>query len=131
MTAIPLRIHPWPLPEGRLDLLRKAKMMLQTEIKVIPVEALPGSTGRVLAFGEPPPFFSESVLVRNVDDVDSVRNALSFLLEAPDGADQLFTEEDWLSSVMGVPVTFMGEESTNGEIDRNRVSQHERSLEWV
>lgn len=117
MTApIPVPIHPWPLPEGRLDLLRSAKMMLQTDVTIIPVEATPGSEGRVLAFGELPPFVSEAVLIRNVDSVDSVSKALSFLLEAPEGSPGLFTEEMWLSAVFGCGVRLIGVEPVSGAL---------------
>ena len=101
---LPLPIHPWPLPEGRLDLLREAKARISTDVKVFPTEALPGGTNRVLAFGSVPPFFCEVALVKNVDDVDAVSRALAFYLTAPPGADGLFTEEMWLSAVMGCDV---------------------------
>lgn len=87
-------------------------MMLQTEDKIIPVGAEPGTPGRVLAFGVLPDFFCTSVFIKpeNVDNVESVSKALSFLLGAPDGASGLFSESDWLSAVMGVPVRLVGVE---------------------
>lgn len=87
-----------------MALLRDAKAALKTDVKVIPVEALPGTGGRILAFGQVPPFCCESVLIKSIDSAESIARALDFFLTAPAGAPGSFTEEMWLSAVMDAEV---------------------------
>lgn len=104
--TIPLRIWPHDITEEQLDMILEAKATLDTDVQVIPSPAAPGGPGRVLAFGEIPPFFCESVIIgaANVDRVESIRAALKHLLTAPAGAPGSFTEEEWLGAVMGCNV---------------------------
>lgn len=110
--VVPVPVFPWPLSAERDTLLRRAKAALNIQLKIFPTPAVPGSPGRVLAFGAVPPWFAESVLVapENVGNVASVSKALSFLLTAPPGTPGSFTGEMWLSAVMKCKVHFKGEE---------------------
>jgi len=114
----PLPVHPWPISAERMALLREAKTQLDTDLKVLPVEAVPGSEGRILAFGEVPPFFSETVLIRpeNTEKVESVMRALEFWLTAPEGTEGSFTSEMWLAAAFGVPVTYRHSEDETGKV---------------
>ncbi|MEV5068930.1 hypothetical protein MRBLMI12_000487 [Microbacterium sp. LMI12-1-1.1] len=114
-TGDPMPLPIWPpdpSPE-RLALIKEAKLQLDTPIKIYPCPAVPGSPGRTLAFGEPPSHISESVIIRpeNVDNVESIRRALDFLLHAPAGSPGAFTHELWLQAVMGSGVKFAYEEA--------------------
>lgn len=102
-----LPVYPWPMSDERLELVKQAKAALELPYKIMPAPAVPGSPGRVLCFGRPAPFYTESVVVGadNVDKLDSVKAALEFTLEAPAGTSGSFTEQMWLSAVMGCEVT--------------------------
>ncbi len=120
--ALPVPIFPWPTSEHgdwaplepeRAALLRQAKSQIDTQIQMYPVPATAGSPGRTLAFGSVPPWYSESVIIReeNVENVDSIARALKFLLTAPAGSPGSFSHEMWLQAVMGAGVKFLYEES--------------------
>lgn len=108
--VVPLPVHPWPLSPERLALLRDAKAAIDAqyglEVRIVPVEAIPGSPGRTLCFGSPPPFVTEAVVIRaeNAEAPESVRGALQFVLRAPEGAPATYSEADMLSMFLGVRV---------------------------
>ena len=120
--VFPVAVYPWPLSAERDALLRRAKAALNIQLKIFPTPAVPGSPGRVLAFGAVPPWFAESVLIapENTGSEESVSNALSFLLTAPPGAPGSFTGEMWLSAVMKCKVHFKGEEAFTPRSDTSR-----------
>lgn len=103
--VLPLPIFPPDPTSERLDLIREANAQIDTDVKIMPRPAVPGSPGRVLAFGEVPDFFSETVLIRpeNVDNPDSVCAALEFWLTG-DAEPASISHEQWLSAVMGCGV---------------------------
>ena len=105
--SFPLHVHPWPLSPERMALLKAAKASLtDVDILVVPHEAIYGVATRILAFGERPPFICNYALIapENVDNVQSIANALQFVLTAPPEAAP-FDHAHWLSDVFGVPVT--------------------------
>lgn len=110
-APIPLPIYPYPLDDERLAVLREAKARMGVDYTVQPVPAVPGSPGRILCWGRPAPFYTESVVIRpeNALNTDSVANALRFLLEAPEGAEGSVTEQDWLEAVLGCGVNLVYE----------------------
>lgn len=77
--VIPIAI--WPnKPVGKdLEMLKEAKASIKTDIKMIPVDAVPGSPGRILALRESPPFLCDHALVRN-PSIESLTAALSYCL---------------------------------------------------
>ena len=105
-APVPVPCYPWPLSDGQMETLRSAKASLDLEYRIMPVQAFPGSPGRVLCYGRPAPFYTESVVVGvgNELKVDSVKAALRFLLEAPEGAEGGFGEQAWLEAVLGCSV---------------------------
>ena len=114
--VVPLAIYPpgaW-LEHG--DMIKEAKGQLQTTVKLVPCEAVPGSS-RVLAFREPPPFICEYALVR-VPSVDSLRAALSAymgLTRDPRWA----TFETWFREACGMEVTEREPEVIQAEVGFN------------
>lgn len=111
----PLPIHPWPLSDDRLALLKLAKASLGLPYQIVPVEAVHGSPGRVLCFGERPPFVCKTapIQAQNVNELPSITAAMKFALE--DRSDR-FDEADWLSGVMGCNVVFSHEEDQTGKV---------------
>lgn len=109
----PLRLWPHDITEAQLAMIRQGKADMDVDFKILPSPAEPGGPGRVLAFGQIPPFFSESVVIGgdNVNRPESIRAAMEFALTAPAGAPGSFTEEAWLQAVMGVPVRYVGTEA--------------------
>ncbi|GAB2699361.1 hypothetical protein GCM10027071_11090 [Microbacterium marinum] len=109
----PLPIHPWSaLTPERGAMLRAAKAALDVPFLIQPSPAASGSPGRVLGWGQVPPFLSESVIIPAglVDDADTIFRALRHLLAAPAGSPGILTEEQWMSAAFGGPVTYVGEE---------------------
>jgi len=75
----PLPVYPRK-PQGQdLQLLKEAKALLQTSLLIQPVDAVPGSPGRILALRESPNFLCDHALVRN-PTVESVKAALEYCL---------------------------------------------------
>lgn len=103
----PLPIYPHTVTEAQLEMVKRAKLEIGAPFAVQPAPAVPGSPGRVLAFGEVPPFLSETVLIapENVDRYESILGAMRYWLEAPEGAPGSIDEAAWLSHVMGCNVT--------------------------
>jgi hypothetical protein len=99
---LPLPVYPWPLTAERSMLLRRAKAELDLPFLIQPVEAVPGSPGRVIAFGGLPPFLCEVAMIRpeNVDSYESVLAALRAVLTAPEGAAGFFDEGAYLSALV-------------------------------
>lgn len=76
---MPLAVYPRK-PQGQdLQLLKEAKANLQTSLLIQPVDAVPGSPGRILALRESPNFLCDHALVRN-PTVESVQAALAYCL---------------------------------------------------
>lgn len=83
MAVVPLPIYPHK-PTGKvLDLIRQAKQKLAVDFQVQPVDAVPGSPGRVLALQETPNFLCDHALVQNLT-VESLTAALAYVLELND-----------------------------------------------
>jgi len=84
MTDIrPLPVYPHK-PTGRdLDLLRAAKSRLDTSLKILPVDAVIGSPGRVLALYESPDWICDHALVKN-PTIESLKAALEWILYETD-----------------------------------------------
>lgn len=103
----PLPIWPHSVTPEQLELVKRAKLEVGVPYSVQPAPAVLGSPGRVLAFGEVPPFLCETVLIapENVDRYESVLGAVRFWLTAQEGAEGSITEAMWLSGVMGCEVT--------------------------
>lgn len=106
--TMPLPVFPWPISEARMGLLKAAKARIDTPIRVVPVEAVYGSPGRVLTFGLTPPFICKTAPIapQNVESVDSVERALRFWLN-PFSDERQFAEDHWLSNVLGCDVVLV------------------------
>lgn len=80
---IPLPVYPRK-PRGKdLEMLKEAKSFLNVKFLIQPVDAVPGSPGRVLALRESPNFLCDHALVRN-PTVSSVQAALAYCLGLTD-----------------------------------------------
>ncbi|MGO2150824.1 MAG: hypothetical protein ACTH32_06440 [Microbacterium gubbeenense] len=112
------------MDDERLSALKEAKARIGVPYKIVPVRAVPGSPGRILCWGRPAPFYTESVVIaaENALNVESVTNALRFLLEAPAGAQGSVTEEDWMEAVVGCPVALVQELSA-ADLEDERVER--------
>ncbi len=76
---LPLPVYPRK-PMGKdLEMLKQAKANLNTSLLIQPVDAVPGSPGRILALRESPNFLCDHALVRN-PTVESVQAALAYCL---------------------------------------------------
>lgn len=116
---VPVPIYPWPMEPARLELLKQAKALLDLPYKIVPVEAVPGSPGRVLAWLRPWWLCRYApIKPLNAENVQSIAAALKFALEADSGRtnDRRFNEEHWLTSVMGVDVKYSHSEDDTGGI---------------
>lgn len=104
MTNVPLPVYPYPLTDAQLAILKQAKASIDTDVLVVPVEAHPGSPGRVLSFGVRPPWLCKCapIAAENVNRVESVAAALRFWLD--DHGSDAYGEAWWLGSLWGVPV---------------------------
>ena len=78
---IPVPIHPWPPTPADLELLKAVKATLDLPYKIVPVEALPGSPGRVLAFREDTPLLVDSAVVTDPGNTAALQTALSWVLD--------------------------------------------------
>lgn len=96
---VPLQIHPWPTPH--MEIVKAAKVSLDTDVKVLPTPAAPGLHGRVLALGELPPWVCDAALVREPELLDSVQKALEWLLAAPEGDTRGFMVADYMEAWLG------------------------------
>lgn len=107
----PLPIWPHDVSEEQLDMIRRAKLAMNLPYKIEPVPAVPGSPGRILCFGGPGPMYGEHVIIapENVNRYESIARALEFALTAAPGSPGSFSEEAWLSAVMGCEVNFLYE----------------------
>lgn len=111
----PLPIWPHTITPEQLDMIKRAKLEVGVSFSVQPAPAVLGSPGRILAFGEVPPFYCETVLIapENVERYESVLGALRFWLTAPEGSPGSITEAAWLSGVMGCEVTLAYEDHSD------------------
>lgn len=101
---IPLQIHPWPPSDEQMGLIREAKVSLNTDVKVMPTRAAPGTHARVLALGELPPWVCDAALVKDCTNVESLTAALEWLLLAPADDTRGFMVLDYLEAVFGMGV---------------------------
>ena len=76
----PLPIYPHKPVGGDLTLLKQAKAEIDTDILVQPVDAVPGSPGRVLALREKPTWICDHAYVANPTK-ESIKAALEWVLE--------------------------------------------------
>lgn len=76
---IPIPVYPRKPSGPDLDLLKQAKQALKSNTLIQPVDAVPGSPGRILALREPLPWLADHALVRN-PTLESVTAALSYCM---------------------------------------------------
>lgn len=81
MTLYPLPIHPWPVTDADLSLIKAAKAQLVTTKLVTPVEAFPGEPVRILALRVAPEFLCDYALVREPENPVALRTALNWVLD--------------------------------------------------
>lgn len=62
-NIIPLPVYPHKPTGADLEAIRKAKAMIDTDVLIKPVKALPRSPGRVLALREKPNFACDFALI--------------------------------------------------------------------
>jgi hypothetical protein len=107
MSNIPLYIHPYPRwPEYR-DVFRRVKVSdpRLRDMQLQPTPAEP-ECGRLLAFGEHPPFVAEYALIRRAPKElgpDLARAILRWYCGLADDK-RIIGYEDWLSRVLGMDV---------------------------
>jgi hypothetical protein len=76
---LPLAVFPNKPIGNDLELIKQAKALLDTTIKIQVCRAVPGSPGRILALRESPNFLCDHALVRN-PTLSSVQAALAYCL---------------------------------------------------
>lgn len=101
MSAVPLAIYPYPLPPEIADITKRAFMSLDLPFAVQPVRAVPGEPGRILALGSLPPFVCDCAPVTDPTNFESVRNAIRWVLTAPEGDDNGWMVLDCLKVIFG------------------------------
>lgn len=79
MSIRPLPVYPRKPTGSDLELLKKAKALLNTDILIQPVDAVPGSPGRILALRETPAWLCDHALVQN-PTVESLKASLEWIL---------------------------------------------------
>jgi hypothetical protein len=75
----PLPIYPSAPTGDELTALKTAKDMLNLPFLVKPMDAVPGSPGRILALGKRPDFLCDHALVAK-PTVESIKSALEWVL---------------------------------------------------
>lgn len=93
VTFVP--VFPHPLPESVNVALRAAKASLNLEVKMLPVPAVPGSPGLVLALGRTPDFVCDGCLAATPE---ALPDALYRVLT--DGRRD-FTVEAYMKALLG------------------------------
>jgi hypothetical protein len=101
MSAVPLAIFPYPLPPEITEVTKRAFMSLDLPFAVVPVPANPGEPGRILALGALPPFVCDCAPVADATNEDSVRNAIRWVLTAPQGDENGYMVLDYLKAAFG------------------------------
>lgn len=121
---IPLAIQPGPTPEI-VAILREAKAGIQTDVKIMPVQDLPGGPQPVLSFGVKPQWAADHIVIApdGVNDVNRVRAALQHWL---DGGAPTYTAADILSEWMGAPVEQIIDEFSLGNVEHALEQQRQR-----
>jgi hypothetical protein len=112
-NIMPLAVYPFSVWEEIAPLVKEAKSKIDTNIKLIPAAAVPGSP-RVLSVGGPPPFVCEYAMVRK-PSVDAFVHALSAymgLTEDPRWA----TFETWFKEACGIEVKEIGLENIEASV---------------
>jgi hypothetical protein len=78
-NIVPLPVYPHKPVGGDLELIKKAKANIKTDIRIQPVDAVPGSPGRVLALRERPNFICEHAFVEAPDE-NNIQAALEWIV---------------------------------------------------
>lgn len=79
MTVVPLPIYPHKPTGDVLAMLKQAKQNIKLDILLQPVEAVPGSPGRILCIGEKLPWLQDHALIAT-PSVASFEAALPYVL---------------------------------------------------
>lgn len=79
MSITPLPVYPRKPSGADLELIKQAKANIQTGLLIQPVDAVPGSPGRILALRQRPNFICDHAFVQNVT-LESVTAALEYCL---------------------------------------------------
>lgn len=111
----PLALHPYPVPDAVLALLKRAKGELDVEYQVVPVPAVPGGPTRVLAFMAPPPFLCECAIVVDPTNYEAIREGMKLVLQGDADDSRLFTSLDYLRALMGPDVREISDEELRRE----------------
>jgi hypothetical protein len=77
--VLPLPVYPRKPVGDDLRLLKEAKARLGVDTKIVPVDAVIGSPGRVLSFREKLPWLQDYALVAN-PTIESVEAALKYVM---------------------------------------------------
>lgn len=78
-TPIPLPIYPHKPVGDDLTLLKQAKALIPTDKLIIPVDAVPGSPGRIIALREHPNWICDHAYVAT-PNLESIKAALEWAL---------------------------------------------------
>lgn len=108
----PQPVYPWPPAPAHVELLKQARAALGAD--VLFVEAHYGSPGRVICFGDTPPWLTPTAPIQaaNTESLESVTAALKFAMSDSDAF-----KEDWLlSKWFGAPVRQVGVEEHAGGV---------------
>lgn len=112
VIPIPIFPHERLADVELMEVLKDSFIALGAPFQVTPVPAVPGSPGRILAWGTVAPWCQDQVVIRaeNVRAAASIAAALGALLTAPEGDPRVFTQAQWLGAMLGSPVRYVGTE---------------------
>lgn len=101
MSTIPLAVYPWNVAPEVVDTVKRALASLALPFPVEIVKANPGEPGRILGLGALPPFLCDCAPVTDPTSFESVRNAIRWVLTAPQGDENGYMVLDYLEAAFG------------------------------
>lgn len=116
MSTVPLAVYPWDSPPEVIETVKRALASLRLPLAIEIVKANPGEPGRILALGSIPPFVCDCAPVTDPTNEESVRNAIRWVLTAPEGDENGWMVLDYLRQAFGPETRFLGEEPVEQKV---------------
>lgn len=96
-----LALHPWPLPsKDDLSALRAAKEQMDVDWLIQPHRATDARLGRILAWGQVPPYVRDYLLI-DPTDISDIQQGIMWATDNWVGDDRAVTVTDILSNIFG------------------------------
>jgi hypothetical protein len=106
----PLAIHPWPASRDDLERLRAAKVQMDVDWLIQPSRPTSGGTGRILGWGQVPPWVRDYLVIDPTDPED-IKQGILWATDNWVGDDRAVTVTDILSNIFGGEVVELEEEN--------------------